>query len=414
MLQRPPVLIAPARLAAPLASVLVGLLGLGHAAHAQGTDTLTINASAAVVNDTNLFRLPADANLPAIIGTNSASDQITVTSLGLSVNKDYSLQRIELNLNLANYHYQNFNSLNNTANNYSAAWRWSVTPRLRGNLITTRQETLNDFTDVRGSQQTNQRTNVTTRLDAAYELSGAWRLVAGAAESSQTNPQNQTADADTVTRSTDVGVRYVFASSSQLAYVLRAAKGVYRLSPNQANSLIDGRFSQQEHEASLRWALDGKSVANFRITALDRKHDNLGQRDFDGVSAAANYNFSPTGKTSVVVGLTRELGSYQTSTSNYQQTDRFSLAPTWAMSAKTLLRLSYGHARREYLGAPTVQAASVLHRTDTLSDTALSLDWQPQPHLTLSAAVQDARRSSNLAGLDFQSTTTSLSAQISF
>ena len=414
MLLRRAVLITPARSGLPLAVMAAALAGMGPAAHAQATDTLTLTAAATVAQDSNLFRLPSDANLPALVGRDSAADQIAITSVGINVSKDYSLQRIELNLTLADYRYQNFSFLNNTSNNYNAAWRWSVTPRLRGNLTTDRKETLNDFTDVRGSQQRNQRVNVTSRLDAAYELSGAWRLVAGAAESSQTNPQDQTAEADTVTRSVDAGLRYVYASGSQWAYTLRSSKGSYNRTATQTSAAIDNTFDQSDHELSLRWALDGKSTANFRLTGLNRTHPNLSQRDFSGVSAAANYNLSITGKTSVVVGLTRELGSYQTSISNYAQTDRFTLAPSWAISAKTLLRLSYGYARREYLGAPTALAANVLHRTDTLTDTALSFDWQPQPHLTLSAAVQDARRSANLAGLDFQSTTTSISAQISF
>ena len=413
MLLRRAVLLTPARSGLPLAVLAAALAGMGPAAHAQTTDTLTLTAAASAAQDSNLFRLPSNANLPALIGRDSASDQIAITSVGVNVNKDYSLQRVELNLTLANYRYQNFSFLNSTSNNYNAAWRWSVTPRLRGNLTTERKESLNDFTDVRGSQLRNQSVNVTSRLDGAYELSGAWRLAAGAATATQTNPQNQTADADTVSRSVDAGLRYVYASGSQWAYTLRTTKGSYRLTPDQVG-LIDDTFDQTDHEVSLRWALDGKSTANFRLTGLSRTHPNFGQRDFSGVSAAVNYNLSITGKTSVAIGLTRELGSYQTSVSNYVQTDRFTLAPSWAISAKTQLRLNYGYSRREYLGAPTTLASNVLHRTDTLTDTALSFDWQPRPKLTLGAAIQDARRSANLPGLDFQSTTTSVSAQISF
>jgi exopolysaccharide biosynthesis operon protein EpsL len=405
---------APARLVAPSAAVLGTLLCVAPAAQAEGTDLFTISAGAALVQDSNLFRLPSNANLPAIIGSDSASDQITITSVGVKFNKDYSLQRLELDLNLANYHYQNFNYLNNTANNYSAAWRWSVTPRVRGSLTTDRKETLNDFTDVRGYQQRNQRTNVTTRLDGAYELDGAWRLVAGAAESSQTNPQNQSAEADTVTRSTDIGARYVFASKSQLGFILRSAQGTYRLSPNQPSGLINESFDQLDQEATLRWAIDGKSTADFRVTALSRKHANFGHRDFNGVSAVANYNLNVTGKISVTAGWVRELSSYQTTTSNYTQTDRFSIAPVWQMSYRTQLRLRHEMVVRDYLGAPTTLAVNAMQRSETVRDTTLALDWQPQPHLTLNASVQDSRRSVNLANLDYQSTTASVSAQISF
>ena len=382
-------------------------------ARAEGVDVFTLHATAAVLQDSNLFRLPLDANLPALIGSDSAADQITITTLGLKLNKDYSLQRIELDLNLANYHYQNFNFLNSTANNYSAAWRWSFTPRLRGNLTTVRKETLNDFADAEGFKLRNQRVNVTSRLDGTYDLGGAWRVTAGVAEASQNNPQNQIAEADTVSRYVDAGVSYVAASGSQWGYTLRNAQGSYFPSPNQAG-LSGSRYEQTDHEFNVRWILSGKSSADLRLTALSRTQPQSGSRDYNGISAAANYNLKISGKTSLAVGLSRELSSYQTSTSNYAQTDRLSLAPTWAISAKTLLRLSYAVARREYLGAPRVLAANVLHRTDTLSDSSLSFDWQPRPHLTFSAAVQESRRSANVAGLDFQSTITSISAQISF
>lgn len=408
--QRP---INRARALAPAVLLTVALTA-AELSQAQNADGLTVSASAAALTDSNLFRLPSDANTFALIGRDGAADQITVTSLGVNYSKDYSLQRVELNLNLANYRYQNFSFLNNTSNNYSAAWRWSISPRFRGNLTTDRKETVNDFTDVRGLQQSNQRTNITSRLDGAYELGGAWRLTGAATEATQTNPQGQTSEADTLTRSVEGGLRYVYPSGSQWSYSLRTSKGNYLIAGNQALALIDDSFNQIENEVTLAWAIDGSSSAFFRVTGLNRTHPKFGERDFSGISASANYNLMITGKSSVAIGLTRDLSSYQTSTSNYAQTDRLTFTPTWAITAKTQLRLNCNYAQRTYLGAPTAQGANALHRTDTLSDTALSFDWHLQPRLTLSASVQHSRRSANLPGLDFQSTSTSISAQYSF
>lgn len=413
MLHRPTAFMISARPITHYGAVLSTLLCVAPVVHADGADVLTLSAAATFVQDSNLFRLPPDANFPALIGSDSAADQITITSVGIKLNKDYSLQRVELDLNLANYRYQNFQFLDNTAHNYSAAWRWSFTPRLRGNLTTGRQEILNDFSNVEGYTLSNERVNLTTRLDGTYAPGGPWRLAAGIDEVSQTNPKNQSAEADTVTRSVDAGVRYVYASGSQWAYTLRSANGSYLLSPN-LTGLIDGRFEQIDHAVSLRWMLHGSSTANLQLTAQDRTHPQLVSRNYGGIGASANYNLSITGKTSVLIGLSRELGSYQTSTSNYAQTDRFILAPTWAISAKTLLRLRYSYSQRDYLGNPNTMSSNVLHRTDTLSDSALSFEWQPQPYLIFSAVFQDSRRRSNVDGLDFQSTSISLTAQISF
>ncbi|MDO9165411.1 MAG: putative exosortase B-associated extracellular polysaccharide biosynthesis transporter EpsL, partial [Rhodoferax sp.] len=117
---------------------------------AQVEDTFKLSAAYSQQTDSNLFRLPADANVTALIGKSSAAEQISITSLGLNVNKAYSLQRFELNLNLIDYQYQNFSYLSFAAHNYSAAWRWALTPRLHGNFTSERKETLNSFSDYQG------------------------------------------------------------------------------------------------------------------------------------------------------------------------------------------------------------------------------------------------------------------------
>ncbi len=383
-------------------------------AHAEGTDVFTVNAAASLVQDSNLFRLPDDANLPALIGSNSASDQITITSLGIKADKAYSLQRFELDLSLANYRYQSFSYLNNTANNSSAAWRWSVTPRVRGNLTTDRKETLNDFADTSSFKQRNQRVILINRLDGGVELDGAWRVLAGAAETNYTNTQNQSADADSLTRAADISLQYVFASGSQWTYTVRTAKGNYQRAASQTSGPIDDGFDQADNEVSARWMMGGRSVANLRVTAFERSHPLFSQRNFSGTNVSAGLLYQLTGKTSVNLGFSRALSSYQTNISNYTQTDRISIAPNWQISARTLLRLGYSNAQRSYLGSPNALPQTVRQRTEQLTDTSLSLEWQPQPQLTLSASVQDSRRSTNFASLDYQSMSSTVSATLSF
>ena len=89
-------------------------------AWAQVQDTFKFNAAYSRQSDSNLFRLPAAAN---------AAEQVGITSLGFNFNKAYSLQRFELNLSLIDYQYQNFSYLSFAAQNYNAAWRWSLTPQ---------------------------------------------------------------------------------------------------------------------------------------------------------------------------------------------------------------------------------------------------------------------------------------------
>lgn len=112
-------------------------------AWAQEEPTIRLSAAYARQTDSNLYRLSATSltNAQTLIGRADASEQIGITTLGVNFNKAYSLQRLELGLNLVDYSYQNFSNLSFTAQNYTAAWRWALTPRLTGNLTRERSET---------------------------------------------------------------------------------------------------------------------------------------------------------------------------------------------------------------------------------------------------------------------------------
>ena len=372
-------------------------------AWAQVQDTFKFNAAYARQSDSNLFRLPAAAN---------AAEQVGITSLGFNFNKAYSLQRFELNLSLIDYQYQNFSYLSFAAQNYNAAWRWSLTPRLRGNFTTVRNETLNSFADFQGFNQRNQRTNTNTRFDAAYEIDGPWRLLGGVSQSAQTNEQVLLAEGDFRSNAADLGLRYVLGSGSSLSYALKTATGSYLNRVLSPVSLLDDGFDQIDNELRLHWIISGNSSADISAAHIKRSHPNFAQRDFSGLNAAINLNWNMTGKSALTAGFARELASYQTGSANYTQTDRFSIGPVWQVSPKAVVRLRYDVAQRAYLGPPT--GGVVAQRSDTTHDTSLSFDWQPYRYLTLSASLQNAMRTSNQAGLDYASNVATFSAQFTY
>ncbi|MBK1682884.1 XrtB/PEP-CTERM-associated polysaccharide biosynthesis outer membrane protein EpsL [Rhodoferax fermentans] len=390
--------------------------GLAGAAWAQQAEPgLHLRASETLMRDDNLFRLPDNANVKASTGKDSASENIGVTTLGLSYNKAYSLQRIELDLSLVDYRYQNFDYLSFTARNYAAAWRWSVTPRLHGSLSANRQETLNSFSDNQDNTvrtRRNLRTDTSTGFDALYELSGAWRLLGGVSQRKQVNEQALLADSDYNVRSANVGARYDYPSGSSLSYRATASNGRYLNRSLGATNLVDDRYDQTESELRLRWVISGKLTANANVGYVQRSHPHVAQRDFSGTQAGASLNWSLSGKTSLTADISRRLGAYQTSYANYSQTDKLSVGPSWQISPKTALSLRYDLSHIEYLDAPT--GASAISRQDTVRDTTLSLAWQPTQSATLNASFTNATRTSTLPGIDYRSQMASFSANYSF
>ena len=399
----------------PQAIGLIGialLMGAG-TAHADAQDTLNLTVGASLMHDDNLFRLSSDANPQALLGTSQKSDTIRVTTVGLKFAKDYSLQRFELEASLIDYRYKTFDYLDFTASNYAAAWRWALTPRLKGNFTRNRTEALNSFTDYSNYRQQNIRTTTNTRFDGDFELGAAVHLIAGVAQNESTNSKIFLAEGDSTYDSADFGLRYVFRSGASVSLVRRQGSGDYT-NRNQPipTGLYDNGFDQNDTELRAVWPVTAKTRVEGRIAHTERKHDHYAQRDYDGTVGNLSLNWGITAKTSLTATLSRELVSYQTLYSSYYQADRFVIAPYWQISAKTGLRLRYDYSERDYLGA--IAATSFNGRTDTIKLGSIAFEWAPYSNTLISASLQNEKRSSNKPGQDYDSTMGTVSAQITF
>ncbi|WP_431097440.1 XrtB/PEP-CTERM-associated polysaccharide biosynthesis outer membrane protein EpsL [Polaromonas aquatica] len=392
----------------PIPLLLLGLFPL--ATHADELDTLQFKAGQSVTHDSNIFRLSDTANTQALLGTPDRADTVSVTTAGFKINKPLGLQRFEFDAAIEDHHYSRFSNLDFTAVNYAAAWRWSFTPALHGNLTTDRREYVDNTADVQGAGQLNRRTNRSTVFDAEYELDGAWRLVGGLFERTSTSSQPFTFEGDSRIRGAEGGVRYVFPSATSMAYRYKRGDGDY---PGRVPSpTFAGSFTDTEHEFRLDWAPTAKTTLRARVSHLDREHDGLAARDFSGFTGQLDANWAITAKTSLAGGVVRELGSYQTSVASYYQGYRFFVAPTWKPSEKTAVRLRYDHGERSFKGPLPGFAAT--GRRDTTNLVSLALEWQALRALKLIASVQRDRRKSTEPGFDYSSNAVGLSALASF
>lgn len=392
----------------PVPLALVALAPLATAA--DELDTLQFQAGQSVERDSNVFRLSDSVNAQAVIGTPVRSDTIAITTLGLKLDKRYGLQRFELDVNAQDHNYQRFSNLDFTAFNYAAAWRWSFTPALHGNVTTDRREYTDTTADVQNFGQVNRRTVRSTVFDAEYEIDGAWRLVGGVFDRSSTSNQPFTFEADTKVEGAEAGVRYVFASNASLAYRFRNGDGEY---PGRTASPVFARsFTDREHEFRFDWAPTGKITARGRLSHFDRSHDDLAARDFSGLVGQADATWAITAKTGVTGGVIRELGSYQTATASYFEGHRFFVGPTWRPTEKTAVRLRYDHGVRDFSGALPGFVES--NRRDTTKQAMLAFDWRPWRALKLTASLQRDERNSSEPAFNYRSNTVGLSALASF
>lgn len=376
-------------------------------------DTFDVITGYSVRHESNLFRLPDGTDPETVTGKSSKSDDIGIATLGLRLDKRYSLQRFELEATLVNYRYRIHDYLDFTARNYAAAWRWQLTPAFQGNLTSSRSEALNSFNDYSNYGVRNVRTDQSHRFDGVFELDGAWRLLGGVARTERTNSETFLEESDTRIDTVEAGVRRDFVSGSSLGLVTRHGRGEYFNRPNLSPvTQFDNAFDQREQEIRANWPLSGKTTLQGRLGHVAREHEHFPARDYSGMVGNLSLALRATDKVLLTGTAGHELGAYQSNASSYASTNRLGLGASWRIGVKTTLRGQYDWARRDFRGA--IVSTPDGDRTDTLHNAKLMLEWQPYRSLLLSAALEKEKRESNQSSFDFSNTAASVSAQFSF
>lgn len=371
-------------------------------ASAQTSDGLTLRAGHTLSHDDNLFRLPDGVEPQAALGRSTASETVGISTLGASYARDFSLQRLELDVSLVDYRYRNYSRLDLLATNYDLTWRWSVTPRLHGTLVTERDESVNTFDDTSVLARGNQRVRRYQGFDALYELDGVWRLVGGIQSTRNQNEQPLVGEDSYVSRSADVGLRFEALSGSSVTARLRNGSGNTFNGAALAATLRDTDFKQREHVLDIRWLATDKTSVDLNLVRLNRTHARLASRDYSGTNSALSVRWAATAKTLWTLQWASDLSSYQTANASYSRNERLTASYLWQIAARTNLQVSVSESRRRYLGAPPGQAPDP--QRDTTRDASVGLRWIATRNLSFNASLQHTQRNSNRPGLAFSST----------
>lgn len=369
-------------------------------ATADQQDTWNLIAGAGLYNDSNIFRRPDGQD---------SSDVISTLNAGIRINKPISLQRLVVDASVTDFRYDKNSYLNYLGKNAKVAWQWSLTPQLHGNLSKNYSEAMNSFVDywtTTPELRKNIRTTDSTRFDFEWEAFGRLHPVAAYTHSELKNSQEFLAESNYASDAIEYGLKYVLPTGSYLSLVERQTEGEYK---NRTNiGLIDSGFKQSDHELRFAWMASEKSRFTGRVAYIDRKHDHLSWRDYDGFVGGLDYTLDLTGKIRVIASLKRDLASYQSGLISYYQVDGFSITPIWQISAKTALRGRYNHDERDY------RAGDISAFKDKLTQSSISLDWAPLRSMTFSATAQRDTRDSGRPGFDFKSNMLILSANFMF
>lgn len=389
------------------------LLVYVHSAVAFDNDQILLGAGLSRTHESNLFRLADGADTAAVLGRDQRSDDLTGMGLSLALDKQWSLQRLKLKANAREVSYATYDTLDYREAGTSAEWLWAVADRVTGRLGSSRDRTLTGFADFRpGAVVRNLETRMVHRADVALRVNPDLHVDLEGLHRRGDNSEAARQASDYKITERALGVRYTDGAGREWGLRKRWLFGEY---PNRLLApTLDNSFEQQNTEVSLRWAISGASRISGSFGRVDRHYDNVPARNYAGNNGRLAWDWTSGGRTAATLAVRRELTTQEDFTASFLDTRAVTFTPVWGMSERLVLQGNFEKSRRSHEGDPGFFPLGLPTRVDRIRNAGLSLAYEPRRWMRWTVAVQDDRRDSNVAGVQYRARTVSLGADLRF
>lgn len=384
---------------------------------ALGSDTVFISGNGGVTYDSNVFRVSSDLSPQQVnqfIGSSSKDDTIFNLGVGVSADVPYSRQHFQANLNVNDYKYMRFSDLDYVGGSGRAAWLWQVGDDWSGDVVYGLSRSLQSFNYFVSTQR-----NVIDRqyvsFDPRYRIAPNWELQAGVNYSMVRNSL-ESADVNDYNQSGwDLGTRYITPSGNSIGVRVQSWSARF---PNVfffQGSLVDNAYRDTRGSTFFDWRFSGASTVDGSVGYTQRRHENLPQRDFQGMTGSAGWTWTPSGKTSVRVVAGRDLGGLEDIAVTYARTYTFSAKPTYQLTGKVGLNGLAEYQDIRFLGnAGFGVTTTTSNRHDKLGILGAGLTYQASRTLQFGFNYTWSQRTSNVQFGDFKDQVVSLTGQVKF
>ncbi|MEO8627439.1 MAG: XrtB/PEP-CTERM-associated polysaccharide biosynthesis outer membrane protein EpsL [Betaproteobacteria bacterium] len=321
----------PTRLSLAILSSAMLLGTFSNDANALGSDTVFISANAGVSYDDNLFRLDRGEPTPRVNA--SRDDLLYRFGLGLSADVPVSRQRFRANLNITDYRYSRNSYLNYVGGSGSASWLWAVGEDWHGDLGASQSRSLQSF-DYANAQQSNVIANQTYFFNPRYRLAPNFELQGGLNYTTVTNSFDQAKFSDYKQTGLQLGIAYIFPSANSVGLQLQSWSVKFNTSFVVNNSTADNAYRDNRVSTFFNAQLTGKSSVDGSIGYKQRRHENLPERDFNGWTGSVGWVYNATGRISMRLLASRDVGGIEDIATTYARTYSLVIAPTYRLTSK--------------------------------------------------------------------------------
>ncbi len=376
-------------------------------------DVFNLNLSQSVMHDSNVFRLSDGLSLQPQIGTDQRADTISVTSVGVAMDKLLGRQRLRADLNASQVRYAQFNFLDYDGSDIKGVWNWVLGNRWHGEIAFSRNESLTGFSDFRSPVKS---LNTYQRLSygANYWLHPDWSVGVSTFQARSDNSSQLRETGQFETNGVEAVVDFMPRNGNSLDLRLRRTKGDYPNRELTPNGLVDNSYSQDEIEGNLGYRLTGASRVDALVAGVKRNHKQVKVRDFSGVTGRLSWSWLVSGSTQMNITTRREIGAQDDILSSYVVTRGIGFGATWMPTAKTSIQVAAERRVRDYLGDPVAILSSIEKRKDRLNVVSLSVSYVPITSLRLGMTLSNEERESNYSGISYRDKVVVANAQFSF
>ena len=398
---------------------LAGLLLLPAAqSDAQDPAKLTPFVEETLTTDDNVFRISSGVDPATVIGSSSRGDTYRTTSFGLAAEVPVSLQRFVANLTFNNTRYQRFNQLDSNGHDLRASWLWQAGKDLAGELGYSDSASLASFAELLNTTSaTPDRLTVRQEfVKGTWAVTPLWQLRGAGDHLEQRNSNVTTQDNDVNIDGVEAALNRLSKAGNSVGISTRVERAHFPVAEPVSNiSAVYGNdYRQYSVGPTLDWTISGVSHLAVRASQVSRRYDQLGQRNFSGQIARAEYTWTPTGKLSVTAFAQRDISPNEFIRSDLVLLRGFGVRPAWQITPKLGLSANFEVVVRSYL-ADVAQALGLLgQRDDRVHTMSALLSYQPLRSLTVQASLLHETRSSNVAFGDYAANVAFINARLAF
>ncbi len=399
------------------AIIVAGVLVPVTDAVALWDDKLELFAAQTLTRDDNVFRISSGLDPAVALGLSSKGDTYSTTSLGFNLDIPVSRQRFQGGVTWNKTRWDRLTILNLDGHQGRGTWLWQVGNDISGQLGYTESLILASLANVQSGFQSSAPNFVTTRrafFNAEYMLAPRWRLRGEAGRLKLSNEALERQVNNSSTDTVDLTVSYVTPVSNQIGLGVRMEDG--RLPNRQlvAGDLFDNSYRQQNIAAVTEWTLTGSSHVSARVGSVRRSYAQLPQRDFEGGTFRATYDWRSTGKLTLTAAAQKDISTIEQVNIGFVLVKGVTLRPTLRLSDKVDVAGTLGYDHREYRSDPVLALGIVPNRTDRVRSAAVTASYRPIRTVTLQMAMLHETRSSTAAFGDYAANVVSVTARLGF